>query len=237
MTDAKPILTKSEINAGALALARVLRVDQSLPHGWSFDAALNEDDVRHCHFVRGDAVVAVQFELTNDLQTTVRNYRTNLDAADIYSFAEMWVEMGYVDQRVWVLDGLAVRLHGIADEEDDRPSPTFVIHAPTADIDCDDFNDAIEALANLNLPAEPSWHCARAHRAENIPVKYLQRMTEDQRDYVEDMDDDFHVFMQDDASPVCIIANGDETGLVEDIATIEGVTVTVTVTVTVEAGQ
>jgi hypothetical protein len=106
-------------------------------------------------------------------------------------------------------------------------SAAFIIHAPDADVFCDDFNDALEALADLSLPAEPSWHCARVHRAENIPAKYWRRMTTGQRDYAEEIGVDFHVFMQDEASPVYLYADGDETALVENIGALEHVTVTV----------
>lgn len=110
MTDTKPTLSQREINAGALALAKVLRVDQSLPHGWAFHSVFDKYDVRHCHFVRGEAVVAVDFELTNDLQTTVRYYTSSLDTPAIYSFAEMWLEMGDVDQQVWTMPNLRKRV-------------------------------------------------------------------------------------------------------------------------------
>jgi hypothetical protein len=102
---------------------------------------------------------------------------------------------------------------------------TFTIHAPVGDIVCDDAYDAIDRLADLSLPDEPSWHCARVHRAENIPEKYLQRMEADDLEYAEDIGTDFHVFMPTDLA--YIFPNGREIELVEAIALIDGVMVSV----------
>jgi hypothetical protein len=91
----------------------------------------------------------------------------------------------------------------------------------------EDADEAIDHLASLN-PIEPRWHCARVIAIQYIPAHYWPRMTMADRDRLGTIGEDFHVLMPDDeALPLTLYADGEETALIMAIAVLEGAHVTV----------